>query len=70
LISDADLIDIQIETANWEVVVGKEGVANIGESFFPGYNYIGSIDVVLIILACTVALPLAIVFVCIIANGN
>jgi hypothetical protein len=63
IIPDASLNLIQLETANWEVVVGGVGVYSIGESFVSGFNYYGSIDVVLVILALTVALPLAIAFV-------
>jgi hypothetical protein len=69
LIIDANLQEISIETPNWEVVVGAPGTSDIGEGFIPGYNYLGSIDVVLIILACTVMLPLAVWFTVSIANS-
>ena len=50
---------LRMETANWEVVVGQPGKMDIGESFIDGYNYNGSIDVVLVILACCFFVPVA-----------
>jgi len=50
---------LRMESANWEVVVGQPGDTDIGESFIDGYNYNGSIDVVLVILACCFFVPVA-----------
>ena len=53
---------LRVSQVNWEVVVGDIGTSSIGESFFYGYNYFGSIDVVLVILACCFFAPLSAVF--------
>ena len=51
--------NLQIDTPNWQVVGGGVGTTDVGESFVVGYSYFGSIDVVLIIIACCFFLPFA-----------
>ncbi len=60
IIPDANLNLIKVEQVNWEIVSGNIGVLSIGESFISGYNYYGSIDVVLLILVIFCAVPLTV----------
>lgn len=61
-------VQLRLNYTNWEVVRGAIGVEPIGEGFFGNYNYFGSIDAVLVILACTVFLPIAILVGCILVR--
>lgn len=54
--------NLKIDTPNFDIVIGTPGTEAIGESFIEGYNYYGSIDVVLIIIASCFFTPFAVIF--------
>lgn len=50
----------ELTHVNWEVVSGTIGPYQVGEPFIQNYDYVSSIDIVLIILAFIIFLPSAI----------